>query len=214
MNNTIISIISIVVFVILMTVMYFKNNGYGVILKCKDEPIQIGGELLSYVLSALAFVLISWYNGLLKKSNFSIVVALIVLLYILIPEFLSLIIGDPDIDCDTDYDINDINYWKDVSFKTLRLVLSLIFFTLVTSIFSNDSVSFKTGILGRKLFNMKNILVISIIIIVFLVLSTMYLYNKCDEKDSDRYVRNMMNTQSTILMISMILIIGKILLKI
>ena len=187
-----------------------------ILFKCTDEPIQIGGELLSYVLSSLAFVLISWYNGLLKKRNFAIVVGIIVLLYILIPEFLSFdsIIGDPDIDCDTDYDINDSNYWKDVSFKILRLVLSLIFFTLVTSIFSNNSVSFKSGILGRKLFNMKNILVISIIIIVFLVLSTMYLYNKCEEKDSDRYVRNMMNTQSTILMISVVLIIGKILLKI
>lgn len=183
-----------------------------VLFKCTDEPVQIGGEILSYVFSALAFFLISWYNGLLKKRNFSIVVGIIVLLYILIPEFLSLdsIIGDPDIDCDTDYDINNINYWKDVSFKTLRLILSLIFFTLVTSIFSNDSVSFKTGILGRKLFNMKNILILSIIIIVFLVLSTMYLYNKCDEKDSDRYVRNMINTQSTILMISMILIFTKI----
>ena len=183
-----------------------------ILFKCTDEPIQIGGELLSYVLSSLAFVLISWYNGLLKKRNFAIVVGIIVLLYILIPEFLSFdsIIGDPDIDCDTDYDINDSNYWKDVSFKILRLVLSLIFFTLVTSIFSNNSVSFKSGILGRKLFNMKNILVISIIIIVFLVLSTMYLYNKCEEKDSDRYVRNMMNTQSTILMISIILIFTKI----
>lgn len=206
-NNTTISIISIVLFVILMTIMYFiKNDGSGIILKCRDEPTQIVGQIFSYILSAIAFVLIAWYNGLFKKNNIMIIISLVIFSYILIPEILTYetFLGDPEIDCDLDYDINNIDYWKDVGFNLIRLIVSLIFFTLVSSTFGNDSASFKTGILGRKYFDLRTLFILCILVIVFLVLSSIYLINKCDERDSDSAVRKMMETKTTILIISLL----------